>query len=437
MNLKYDRVVCINLDRRPEKWEQFQTNLPTDFPFGAVERFAAIDGKKCPRPDWWRGGGGAWGCYCSHRQIIEECLNAGLNSVLIFEDDAQFCNDFTEKVKQYHEALPNDAQWVYYGGQYLKQEVQIPIRINDHVYRPYNVNRTHAYGIIGADALRRIYRHICKTDWNSPHHIDHHYGTLHQMGEVITYCPAQWLVDQRGGRSDVAGREKKQIHWVDANAVVKTSGVPFYTILGCHSSGSSALAGALYHLGVHLGNTLVGAYGKPPIKGGEALDLMKIFEKAYPVPSVECCIDENKLRQKLQQFFSRRRREAIQKGTVAAGKYPQLALAADLIESILGDDLRVIWIDRNIDESIISLQKRFPNRNAEAIGEHQRTIHSNAKRFYEKLGKNAIRVTYDELLTDARLPLERIASFMGLTPGEREMNNAVDYIQADKRHVKL
>ncbi len=436
MNVKYDRVVCINLDNRPEKFEQFQKGLPEGFIFGHVERYQAISGTRVKSPDWWHGGNGAWGCYCSHRRIIEECLNAGLNSVLIFEDDAVFCSDFNRKVDEFHNALPNDAEWVYYGGQLLKTLTNPPIKINDLVYVPYNVNRTHAYGIIGREALQEIYKFLCGRKWgDTPHHIDHHYGALHGSGRVNTYCPAHWFVDQRAGKSDVAFRMKKNLHWKDAADVQSTKNLPFFSIIGTHSSGSSALAGALYHLGVHLGNTLVGFHGDPPINGGEAVFLHRLFEKAYPVPATESNMATNILQNKIRQFINEKQVEAKTQGTVAAGKYPQMAFVVDYIEQSLGNNHKAIWIKRPIEESILSLQKRFPNIGKDEIAKHQKAIFALCEHVTQRMGARAYIITYNQLLNNTENTIDGIIDFMKINPTSEQRTNAINYIDPSKKHV--
>lgn len=64
----FDRVVCINLDRRGDRWHRFQDNVASaGWPFVEIERFSAVDGHKVPSPGWWRAGGGAWGCAACNR----------------------------------------------------------------------------------------------------------------------------------------------------------------------------------------------------------------------------------------------------------------------------------------------------------------------------------------------------------------------------------
>ena len=62
VNLKstFERVVCINLDRRPDRWEEFQREWArVEGCFGELERVRAVDGEKVPPPEWYRGNRGA------------------------------------------------------------------------------------------------------------------------------------------------------------------------------------------------------------------------------------------------------------------------------------------------------------------------------------------------------------------------------------------
>lgn len=208
----YDRVYVINLKRRPDRLHQFLLHYPKHV-FGEITVFEAVDGKGMFLPSWYNAGNGAWGCYCSHNNILAECLNEGLSSVLIFEDDASFKESTADRVQQFHNALPDDAQWVYYGGQHLFLDVQKPTPINEHVLRPYNINRTHAYGLLGKDAIERVFDHLQTTDFPRGGHIDRHYGILHEQEVLNTYCPSQWIVSQAAGHSDIDGKDHGERMW--------------------------------------------------------------------------------------------------------------------------------------------------------------------------------------------------------------------------------
>ncbi len=209
------RAVCINLDRRPDRWEQFQHNCP----IAGVERSAAIDGRRCRPPEWWRQGGGAWGCMLSHISILQAALMDGLDQrggvLLVLEDDALFPPDFAEKAERFLLAVPKDWDQLYFGGQHRGVRARPPQRINGEVIRPYMVNRTQAYAVRG-EFMRVLYRHLC--DWpdharHPRHHVDHRMELLHASGRHNVYAPTRWIIGQAGGKSDVSGRMAQDRYW--------------------------------------------------------------------------------------------------------------------------------------------------------------------------------------------------------------------------------
>ena len=435
----FDKIYCVTLARRPDRWEQFVEGIPEGFEetFGEIEKKLAYDGRIMKAPPYWKGGNGAWGCYNSHKRAIEEAVINGVESVLLLEDDALFLPGFVENAKTFIENLPGDAEVVYFGGQHLKRKEELPQKVNRYVYRPYNVNRTHAWGIIGQKALLKVLDHLNRRNWTTPHHIDHWLGALTESGSLNVYCPAHWLVDQRGGKSDVAGREKTFTHWRDAAETVDVSSAPFIAILGLHSSGSSALAGALYHLGLHLGNHLVGFYGKPPIRGGEAEGLLKLFEWAMPVPSTDWVVPEEQVKRRLLNWIDDRRAEAVRRGSIAAGKYPQLAATAGFLPEALGENLKVINITRPFAESVQSLQRRFRNLSAESIERHQRRLQEGIDLFRGKVKpENFFEISFSALVENPKRVLAALAAVCpGLSSAPDRLEAAAAYIDPAKKHI--
>ena len=213
--MMFERVYCVNVERRADRWESFVRGLPEDWPFKPVERFDAVDGSRVMPPAWWlRGCAGAWGCYRSHLRLIEGCLSEGVQSVLIFEDDAVFREDFTERWQQYIEKVPNTWELLYLGGQHLKLRRQKPEKINEQVNVPYNVNRTHAYAVQGS-GIQKLYSHLNDVqNWMGLDHFDHHIGRLIQRKAIETYCPNEWLVGQSNIVSDITGRRNRaEVTW--------------------------------------------------------------------------------------------------------------------------------------------------------------------------------------------------------------------------------
>lgn len=217
----FDRAWCVNLDRRADRWEQFQRRLPADWPFCPIERFSAVDGQVDLPPRWYGTGGsrkrlrGAWGCFQSHLRIWRQAFDDGLDNVLVFEDDAIFCEDFAARALAFLAAVPCDWCQVYLGGQHLKTDRHPPRAVNDQVLRCYNVNRTHAYTIrrpmleYVVGRFSAPWRAHTERKW----HIDHQLCQLHSTGRWCVYAPTRFLVGQAMGPSDVAVAMLSHMWW--------------------------------------------------------------------------------------------------------------------------------------------------------------------------------------------------------------------------------
>lgn len=193
----------INLDERPERMREF-ADRANSVGITAV-RWKAVSGEAVPCPDNWVAGNGAWGCYRSHMQIIEHCLSNRIGSCLIFEDDAVFKDGFLDAANVFFSSLPSDWQQAYLGGQLLHTKSRPPLRINERVLRPFNVNRTHCYAL-SRSGMVEVYKHCSKLPFRPREHIDHHLGRWHEDARNHVYCPTRWLVGQHGSPSSVSGK---------------------------------------------------------------------------------------------------------------------------------------------------------------------------------------------------------------------------------------
>src|SRR5688572_498365 len=106
LNSYFDKIFCINLDRRTDRWEESlkefnKYNLD-------VERFPAIDGKELNLSDKVKLTPAEKACSMSHHTILKRMIENNWNRILILEDDVAFIDDlesmFTHKAKQ----IPKD-----------------------------------------------------------------------------------------------------------------------------------------------------------------------------------------------------------------------------------------------------------------------------------------------------------------------------------------
>ena len=199
MRFEVDACFVITLARRGDRLAQLDARLPADWSLPGPCRFEAVDGAAAERPRWWRGTPGSWGCYRSHLELVDCCLEEGHERVLILEDDVTFAKDFTARLAALD--VPDDCQQLYLGGQHLAQPEPGPAGF----VIGRNVNRTHAYALLGRPALELVREHLepDPARWTAKHHVDHHYGILHREGRIRVYACQPWLCGQSGGRSDI------------------------------------------------------------------------------------------------------------------------------------------------------------------------------------------------------------------------------------------
>jgi len=241
--MKPDKVFCVNLDRREDRWAAFQSR---DWPW-PVERFSAVDGHLCPPPRWFTTGGGAWGCLQSHLRLYERILQSDWNRVLILEDDAEPLKGWASKIPLVWEDLPPSWEMLYLGGQHLQRDSKPPARITNNLVRVFNCQRTHAYMVNRKGALN-IYKRLTSQlpHWERAHHIDWYLGKWHP--EMQAYASYPFVIGQSLSPSDIAtGRKPKAYTWNDEVAPVSWKIV---AVTGEDRAGVYAVRDALKHLKV-------------------------------------------------------------------------------------------------------------------------------------------------------------------------------------------
>jgi glycosyl transferase family 25 len=199
LNQLFPHKICVNLDRRPDRWQRMQTEFARHG-IEDVRRFSAVDGSMVQLPANWNHTAGAYGCLLSHMAVVQEARELGHKSVLIFEDDAVFDPEFEAKFPTFVEQVPSDWDMLYFGALHKDQ----PSKIHDRVYRITNANSTFAYAL-----KQTVYDAFLELNARAEHVLDVNAYKLQERFNCYCFMPnLAWVQIEY---SDVQNRLER--HW--------------------------------------------------------------------------------------------------------------------------------------------------------------------------------------------------------------------------------
>lgn len=216
INNYFDKIVCINLKRRPDRWaeseKQFMKhNLK-------VLRIDAVDGN----PMNWKPANGCFngklssftgnmGCIASHLNVYKMAKQNNWKNVLIIEDDCDFTDNLNEIFQTSIKTLPEDWDLLYFGGTHkTKNGKFIPEEFNQYFVKAKRILTTSCYAIkntIYDIAINKILEK--EPMFEMP--IDGYLATRVQpLCKTYAYHPA--IAWQRPGHSDIQNAFRDYTH---------------------------------------------------------------------------------------------------------------------------------------------------------------------------------------------------------------------------------
>lgn len=196
INNYFDKAYCINLDRRPERWKEVDSEFKKHSLI--VERVSAIDGN----PDNIKTSidPGAVGCILSHCKIVKEASESGFRQILIFEDDVVFDEELQEKFEQRYQQVPKDWDILYFGGNHNGIPLEM---ISENVGVTKKTYTTHAYAV-----KKSIFSTVINLFPKLIGEADVMYASLQKSFKCYVFMPH--LAWQRNGFSDIL---KKNVNY--------------------------------------------------------------------------------------------------------------------------------------------------------------------------------------------------------------------------------
>jgi hypothetical protein len=189
-------------------------------------------------------------------------------------------------------------------------------------------------------------------------------------------------------------------------------------VLGVYRSGSTAVAGALHHLGVDMG---------PPFFEG-------FYESAGLSAQLRRWWDEPRLREKVGQdkrvrVLAEWIKEREQGGARWVGmKHPLLSLCAEDLVQAWGPETRFIRCCRPLEDSIDSL-KRLGRKVDGAL--MQGTLMAALDRFFA--GREHLAVEFADLMGNPRREVERLMAYLNITADADKIEAAVRFIEPGRK----
>ena len=189
-------------------------------------------------------------------------------------------------------------------------------------------------------------------------------------------------------------------------------------VLGVYRSGSTAVAGALHHLGVDM--------GAPFFEGFyESAELSKQLRRWWDEPRLVEKVAQAKRVRVLEQWI--KEREAGGAKWVGM-KHPLLSLCGEDLMQAWGPETRFIRCCRPLGDSIDSLKRLGRSVDGAFL---QGTLMTALDRFFA--GREHLAIQFADLMSNPRREVERLMQYLGITADEAHIAAAVGFIEPGKK----
>jgi GR25 family glycosyltransferase involved in LPS biosynthesis len=205
LNNFFDAIYCINLDRRPDRWDESVDEFKK-WGIEGFERFSAYDGQKIQRINNHTSSS-EQGLVFSNIDILKDAIGKGHKSILVLEDDFVFTPDFC-KIQDLLKDVPQDWDLLYFGGNHNGHKGIIPPeKITNNLVKVHYTFAAHAVGI-NSKFFEPFLNKI--TSFSSA--LDVMLTELQKSHNAYCFSPS--IAKQRPGYSDIQERSVDYSAWI-------------------------------------------------------------------------------------------------------------------------------------------------------------------------------------------------------------------------------
>jgi GR25 family glycosyltransferase involved in LPS biosynthesis len=196
---RFDKVFCINLDRRPDRMLHFEEQVKKHN-LGEFERVSAVDGSDVYKNTYYNNLlPGEVGVILSNKKILETSIEKRYETILIVEDDCLF-HENVKNIGHMFNYLPKDWDMLYFGGNHnLHIGKNPPEKINEFFSKLHSTYSAHIVGL-----KLKIYQDILDEISKLDKPLDVVYSEFQKKYNAISFSPG--ITSQLTNFSDIQNK---------------------------------------------------------------------------------------------------------------------------------------------------------------------------------------------------------------------------------------
>ena len=218
----FEKIYCINLDHRTDRWQQCCEIFNEYGISDKVERFSAIQYKH--KDPLYSKAMGQLGCSSSHFEITKNALERKLENYLVLEDDFYFLDKpeiLFNKLNLNLKQLPLDWQMLYLGGNLDLSYERYPIqKHSNNLFKLNACHTTHEFSVnksLYEKILKNSLLNIDMQEWYNKYTVIDVYLSKEILKDNKCYIVNPLLSLQKPGFSNIEQNHYDYTEWILQN----------------------------------------------------------------------------------------------------------------------------------------------------------------------------------------------------------------------------